>query len=520
MVFQINSWSEPKEVLSSSTTITLRGLVCFGFLSGIIAFVPHRKRNFLQYYCSRSKVLAIRAASIKFWPDAREHSKLSTLFSQSSSPVGDNDPEDDEKLFFDDFNFVIGGDDDAAPPLTGSSKEPSPPAWKNKLDERIKETKEQEIYRDTKLVQAWKRGDWSVRGFSLDPRDALTEAAAENQDIVVDDNNNVAPLRESDPIIISKVVADLNSDGERIWVGRSNGSLFWVRLGNEYTTHFRSKLSGKFSSSQEDGNGSDDQTSSASATIGSELVREASQPNPAFPDGADDSPPLERPFSILAQFAPASSDASPISTILSVPDEDCVFTASKGSGQIQQWHISEDEIGSDSPTLKTPFPLSDGVHNDAIVALKAVNYKDAPLLLSVGAGGTLALWDLPSADLVYHCQISSEVLGDVETSSPTSDPTGLVHCADVKDNHIFLGTGAGYVLGYDVADLMNSASEGSPSCPLPRGKFNGHEGGVTAIACGGPGSLGRLSGHRGGAHQGTSSTVLLTGGGNGVVKQW
>ena len=134
----------------------------------------------------------------------------------------------------------------------------------------------------------------------------------------------------------------------------------------------------------------------------------------------------------------------------------------------------------------------------------------------------MALWDIAKADLVYHCQVCldeiAELADDFESSN--SDPavsTPVVHCADVNDSHIYLGTASGIVLGYTVEDLVESGSSGG-TCPLPQGKFKAHEGGVTAIACGGPGSLGRLSG--GGGSGKTSSSVLFTGGGNGLVKQW
>jgi hypothetical protein len=106
-----------------------------------------------------------------------------------------------------------------------------------------------------------------------------------------------------------------------------------------------------------------------------------------------------------------------------------------------------------------------------------------------------------------------------EEESQQSAVASLVHCADVNENQIFLGTASGFVLGYDVADLMASASSGSLSCPLPQGKFKAHEKAVTAIACGGPGTLGRV-GKEDTGYDKTSSSVLLTGGVNGLVKQW
>jgi WD40 repeat protein len=448
---------------------------------------------------------------------SRPNSLNKILF--SSKKESTDEEESSDSIIFNDFDYVIGSSPEP------NSQEP-PPTWKNSLEERLRAEREKELHRNTKLVQNWKRGDWSVRGFSLDPSDALSEAAVENQ-YSDGGQGNIPPVAPAS-IYVSQVVADVNSAGERIFVGRSNGSLLWVRLGTEYTTNFRSKLSGKFASSRDASlqDGDEDSPSSFSAQIGSELVREPNEIQIPSPDGEQGPPPPvdnTSPFCILAQFSPsAAEEGTPISTILSVPDEDCIFTASEGSGQIQHWHISEDEIGSDSPALKTPVPLSDGIHNGAVVALKTVWYRESPLLLSVGSDGTLALWDISSTDLVYHCQISPDDVGETENKITGDLSQRLVHCADVNESQIFIGTASGYVLGYDVADLMNSASSGASSCPLAQGKFQAHEGGVTAIACGGPGSLGRpqSGGDASDDDKKTTSSVLLTGGEDCIVKQW
>jgi len=414
----------------------------------------------------------------------------------------ENDDNNSENVFFDDFDFVVGdaSNDNFSPKMMQDSS----------LQERIREAEAQELYQSTKLNCNWKSGDWSVRGFSLDTSDAV---------------------RDAGPISVTEVASDANSEGGRIWVGRSNGSLVWVELGTEYATHFRSKLTGRFSGSEnsnaKDDSGDqgnkdkDDLPSSFSAQFSSELVRESSQ-QPFSDDMPEFIGESATPFSILAQYSAPTNAEAAITTILSVPNEDCIFTACEGSGQIHQWHVSEDDVGSDTPTLKTPMPLSDGIHNGAIVALRLVSYKDTQLLLSVSEEGNLALWDIPKGDLIYHCRVSiDEIVGDRndDSSEIVGDASRLVHAVDVNGNNFFLATASGYVLGYDVTDLLNSASSGG-SCPLPQGRFKAHDGGVTAIACGGPGSLGRVGGGSGGGNEGRSSSVLLTGGANGVIKQW
>lgn len=71
---------------------------------------------------------------------------------------GDED-EESEVIHFNDFgDFVAGGETPAVP---------------SALQDRIRETKQQEIVRDTMLMRNFKQGDWMVRGFSLDPEDAI-----------------------------------------------------------------------------------------------------------------------------------------------------------------------------------------------------------------------------------------------------------------------------------------------------------------------------------------------------------
>lgn len=425
-----------------------------------------------------------------------------------SKHPGENEEEGKEEILYNDFDFVIG--DGAAAGNDFGQLDSAHEA----LLARIRSQQQDELKRETKLLQNWKRGDWSVRGFSLDPADAMDEAVAEMQ--------SSEQGEPTTPIHVSKVVPDTNSEGSRVWVGRSNGSLVWVQLGSEVTTHFRSQIRGRFAGGDTTSTQGEDPASSISAQFSSELVRD---PNsfPVGDQGRNEGQPKyskEEPFQILAQFSPPSEE-SPISHILSVEEEDCIFTACEGSGQIKQWHVSEAGIDSEIPALQTPLPLSEGIHNDVIVALKTVFYQESPFLLSVSADGVMALWDIPRGDLISYCQINIEEIfesGDDSGYSNELLPSSVVQCADVDENSIFLGTTSGFVLGYDVNDLLLSASSGC-TCPLPQGKFKAHEGGVTAIACGGPGTLGRLGGL--GSSQGeTSSTVLITGGMHGQVKQW
>lgn len=465
--------------------LVLQAVAWISILSVADGFLPH-KNSCLRY------------------PPSPSSSFLSP-FERLLQNVKSGDDDEEDEILFEDFDFVVGD----------SSASFSPPSEAQDLNNRIREQQAQELVRETRLLQNWKQGDWSVRGFSLDSSDALNDARAEDQDFneATSGANSMTP---STPIHVSKVVADRTSDGTRVWVGRSDGSLVWVQLGSEYTTHFRSKISGQFFEGEQGGETDQDtMPSSMSARFKSELVRDQNN-FPLENEGSDPNVSVEDPFKILAQFSPAHRESA-ISTILSVPEAECIFTACEGSGQVKQWHLAEEAIETDKPALQTPLPLSEGIHTDAIVALKNIVYQESSLLLSVSAEGTMALWDIQTADIVFHCKVNIEDTMEPESTSSDGMPLRPIECADVGDNHIFLGTASGFVLGYAVSDILVSASAGI--CPLPQGKFKAHEGGVTALACGGPGSLGRVGG-AGNANQKTSSTVLITGGADGVVKQW
>jgi len=441
-------------------------------------------------------------------PDSSSPSSL-VAFSNSDDDGGGNDDDNSGEIeFYDDFGGqTIGGG--GSP---GASSPSSSPASSSALQERIQTVQKQEIQKDAAMFQNWNKGNWQVRGFSLDPDPALED---------VDYSEN-----DSQRTHASRVVPDPNDPG-RIWVGRTDGSLLGVQLGTEYWTKFRSKLS---ASSTDDGGGAggDSEGGSTTISVSSKLVRE---------DGDDDTRPTqEKPFEILFQ-SPASltqtaGTGGALTTIL-VVDDDCdvgsasehhgthIFTACDGSSDIRQWLANDDDGGGDEVGKLVGTVILTGAHDpgSTIVALKAASLQNdaarsAPAVLcSVASDGSLALWELRSGDLLFSCRIV-----------PSSDDEGAggganrnaIRCADSDGSNVFVGTGTGQVLVYEVRTLLEAASAGSAaSCPLPAGRWTaGTEGSpVTAIACGGDGSLGRGRG-------GPPTLLLLTGDENGVVRQW
>lgn len=311
------------------------------------------------------------------------------------------------------------------------------------LHERIQNVQRHEIRQDAVLQQNWQKGNWNVRGISLDP-----ERPADSDD------------REATKIHVCIIVADVN-DSKRIWVGRTDGGVLYVQLGDEYWTKFQSTLSAT-------GDNNSVQTSS-------KLVRrESSSANP---------------FELLVQ----TQGGNTAITCLLTTEDSHLFTTNQGSGDIQQWLFDDDHEWKLVPIKTLQAHASD------IVTLRAVSLQanaDASILFSASVDGGLALWDM-TGDLLFECHVGESI-----------------SCADSDGTHIFVGLASGQVMVYAVKGLMKLAADGSTACPLPNGQWvAGTEGSaVTAIACAGAGTLGR------GRDQPT--ILLLTGDQQGNVKQW
>jgi WD40 repeat protein len=108
--------------------------------------------------------------------------------------------------------------------------------------------------------------------------------------------------------------------------------------------------------------------------------------------------------------------------------------------------------------------------------------------------------------LLYKCQMTC----------PDTDLPVTIQCADVDGTHVFVGTSTGQVWAYNVVDWITSAAaQGAVSgkCPATAGRWTASESPITSLSCAGPGSLGR-------GINSPSSSLLLTGAADGVVKQW
>ena len=343
-----------------------------------------------------------------------------------------------------------------------------------------------------------------------------------------------------------------------------SGSVFVVRLGQDYLTKFVPVS--KLVAMQDDGveGPPDDGASGLSARVETEWMNEDAAQKQRQGEGrrasepivgeaaATEAPPPPLPFEIVHRFAATQrGDAAVHSLVVDDAvdgDGDGLLCAASGdSGVVHVWELPPPGDAA------APAALLDGVHADRIVALKMLalpspDDEERRVLFSASRDGVAALWDLarPGAPLASWRCVEGEGEGAATlTCADVSDPAdgstndGLGEAfTDVPT--LFMGTSRGYVLGYAVGDLLSAADRdgadaGAP--PAPNLRFRAHGTGsggraeaVTAMACGGDGTIptsARLQAgsERGGSESrrrglGVASSILLTGGEDGTVKQW
>lgn len=345
-----------------------------------------------------------------------------------------NDP-----IEFSDFGDFVPGDDSSSMQNT------------QQLRERVDQVRQEQVQQDANLQKNWSMGNWKVRGFSLDQFSAVVTEGAKDEE-------------SADAISISQL-AQGDEDDDTIVVGRTDGSVCLVALGTAYLTQFESKLKAV-------------ETSNETVSIESTLV-------PNHDDDDDGNTDIQ--FSVLHQFM--AHQGQEITSLLMVQQDNqhdaTIVIVGDAWGLISVWSIPTDD---DERVL--PLRNLEAHHSNDIVALKTVSLDGNELLFSASRDGSVALWDLWTGDLVYHCE-----LGEAIT------------CADVFDNQIYLGLASGAVVAYIVNDMVQAASEGG-TCPVPNGRFQAvGDASVTSIVCGD-------------ATDDRYGTTLVTGGEDGSVIQW
>lgn len=407
--------------------------------------------------------------------------------------------DNDDMIFFDDFsefndaNF-ISRDADVANPIVDPS-----------LSNMLQRGKQMNEIRTSRITKNFKCGNWNCRGFSLDKNSPSRNRI---------DGSKLA----DEDVCITQVAFDETATGpgfghsaETIAVARSDGTVFLINLGTEYLTKF------VYKSSIESVMGDAEEISSVSMTskMTNEEIYIAQRKTLEL--GTDDISAIVDKFDsfeIMAQFQAGEGRVDSL-----LYHDDYIYTSIGPT--IQVWTMGP-VSSSDSETKMIPMHNLQG-HDGNIVGLKTLSSEgrhdvsDFNLLVSASSDGSFALWDRVRGEIIYRCNVADEFGARVSITALDVDTTGL--CSD--DHIIYLGLSSGHVMAYTVLDLIQIASDGD-GCPIPKYKFLAHDcaeyqggcfQGVTALSCGGPGTIAATSTSK-------TSSVLITGGADGFIKQW
>eukprot|EP00571_Detonula_confervacea_P002966 CAMPEP_0172314068 /NCGR_PEP_ID=MMETSP1058-20130122/21578_1 /TAXON_ID=83371 /ORGANISM="Detonula confervacea, Strain CCMP 353" /LENGTH=629 /DNA_ID=CAMNT_0013027827 /DNA_START=40 /DNA_END=1926 /DNA_ORIENTATION=+ len=465
-----------------------------------------------------------------------------------------------DEIFFDDF-----GDDF----FDGSSSSNSNSGNVNLLGlkSRMGQVKGAEAAYDNKIARNWRRGNWSVRGFALDKSSYAASSTPKSATDVTDEPVHVSIVAAPTSSLYSDISLPQDKalpHDRTVAVGRTDGSVFIVKLGEQYLTNFMAvpKLVVEHEENIGQTMEGGDQAGMTvrvenewmdSNEMQNRLQVQDEQPTiPGSPVGEEGDDQMvqkeDTPFEIAHQFL-ASEQGDPINGLVFHDDVEgggIICTAAGSSGEISMWKLPSSD---DSQAEVIQTSMLSGVHNGQIVSLKTMvlpsqneDMVEQNVLFSASRDGTFALWDLDrNGDLLLSCHCT-----EVE-----NDSTVLLTCADVSnpsssddsenDNDaIFLCTSNGYVMGYVVQELLSLATGGNvhveSECPVPNIRFRAHgtDSGkgdaVTAIKCGGDGTIPtsarlrsgeeRQASNNNGRSPRVSSSILLTGGEDGTIKQW
>jgi len=392
------------------------------------------------------------------------------------------------------------------------------------LKSRITQTKDAIVERDNRLATNWRSGHWSVRGFKLDKYNPiqrlLKQQQQQSEDLVISVSKIALDAeRSAEDIIVS---GDDNTEEVSIAVGRTDGSICIVQLGKEYMTTFQAIPAISF---QDTTSTTENSTTSSQVHYSSKLV----------PVDNDDFSPTDReeekgdatPFQILHQFQASSSDSSISALFMEGTD---VVTASANDGVVKLWElaITKETQQEEELVVIQPKVIFQGAHSKNVIVIKSLvifddassnNNSEQSLLLTVSSSeGSIGIWNRETGHLI-RC---------VHIQDPYQQQPIPILSADIwndnNNNHVilFVGLDNGYVQGYTLQELLLASKDDESSVvvnPTPSCNFLAHgtqkgKSGVTALCCIGKGTTGLLK------PSAKPSILLLTGGADGIVKQW
>jgi hypothetical protein len=448
----------------------------------------------------------------------------------------------DGDIFFDDFGDgnIFGGRSSSDGNMSS-------------LLSRMSEVKGADAAYDAKLARNWRRGNWSVRGFALDKSSSTSSTATSSSDKADSPVHVSVVAAPTSSFYIDSFLPQDSSASEEytVAVGRTDGSVFIVQLGDQYLTNFVAvpKLV-----VEKDAGENDATTTGMVARVENEWTNSDQLKGNLSDDQqreAEMDVQTQSPFEIKHQFL-ASEHGEPINQLVfidSIEGNDCggiICAAAGSSGEISMRKLQSSNSGS---TVQTQHSMLNGVHHDEIISLQLMvlysrdkDTDEQNILFSASRDGTFALWNLDNnGELILSRQCADVLAGDggkltcADVFNPSSWGDDLSDNNQAGNDVILLGTSNGYVVGYRVLDLLANSTDTNSFSPSPNLRYRAHgmESGkgesVTAIKCGGDGTIvssARLratdENQDGNNRQSprTSSFILLTGGEDGSVKQW
>lgn len=405
----------------------------------------------------------------------------------------DKKDTDDGPLFFDDFggDMLLGS--------SSSSSSISSSLFATQLQQRIRILEEQEAAIQLQIQQNWQKGDWTVRGLSLDPSPEFSDFRFQDKDLegLSDDDYSdenrvllnrtslpyssqatsaVAPVYIQTCLVVPKREGRLENNNDDddddeliLWIGRTDGSLVamkwsdtepWARFATQRITQQSLPTS----------------SNPDNLPIVMGLVKEIL---PTKVSNTAITPPTKDPFEIVAQGLQPNL-VSPVSLILPLSShhrktnngEDSIVVLTStlgGNGDIQAWSIrkqQKDPRRRSSEYFLVPSHTWSGAHSKPLILLATITNKKknsdesgSEWVCSVSQDGTVAVWD---AALFFSS--ASGTSGDAATmgnligtwilSEKNSPERISLSSAHLTSEYLYLGTTQGKIWVYPRSDLL------------------------------------------------------------------
>lgn len=431
---------------------------------------------------SSAPIFAIFAVSMATTSRAFVHHGLSRPHASNNLLLSKGGPANDGPVFYDDF-----GESEL-----NSKSEREDRMLQLQMDKAATKVKEGEIAYESKIARNWRRGNWSVRGFALDYASQINVSAVAAPTSAAYTDATMAQDRAL-------------PDGRTVAVGRTDGSVFVVKVGDEYLTNFveNKRVEAEYFQYEE------------------EDLR------------------APQPFEVLCDFQASEPSLGSINKILYIDDLESdsgngvVCTSAGISGQISVWSLPSTENIEDGAKQVATIGQVDSKQIISL-ALVTVSLNDdgvpKDLLVSVSCDGKISFFDIGgNFDEIASCKCVEDdkiICADVSTSN---DGERGGDC-----NIIYLGTSSGNVVGFQIKSLLKFATSDVDSVfifPTADMKFRAHGAdtgkgdAVTAIKCGGIGTIPATANLQGRSNSdattsSVTSKILFTGGEDGSIKQW